>query len=55
MHAVMQELGQNHPYRLVWQSKVGPLPWIEPKTQDSILGLHKHGHKNILTVRLMVC
>ena len=31
-------------------TQVGPLPWIEPKTQDSIIGLHKQGHKNFLLV-----
>ena len=33
---VMQELGWSNPYRLVWQSKVGPLPWLEPSTEDTI-------------------
>ena len=32
----MQELGWSNPYRLVWQSKVGPLPWLEPSTEDTI-------------------
>jgi protoporphyrin/coproporphyrin ferrochelatase len=31
---VMEELGQSNPYRLVWQSKVGPLPWLGPQTMD---------------------
>lgn len=25
-----------NPYSLVWQSKVGPLPWLEPFTDDAI-------------------
>ncbi|KAK7076200.1 hypothetical protein SK128_023220 [Halocaridina rubra] len=35
---VMQELGFSNPYRLVWQSKVGPLPWLSPATDDCIKG-----------------
>lgn len=34
----MQELGFTNPYRLVWQSKVGPLPWLTPATDDAIKG-----------------
>ena len=47
---VMDELGHSHPYRLVWQSKVGPLPWLGPQTDDAIKGLAKKGEKNILLV-----
>ena len=35
---VMQELGFCNPYRLVWQSKVGPLPWLKPGTEETIKG-----------------
>ena len=35
---VMQELKMCNPYRLVWQSKVGPLPWLEPDTEKTIKG-----------------
>merc|ERR1719211_630551 len=47
---VMQELGWTNPYRLVWQSKVGPLPWLEPSTKDTIKVLCKRGQKNLLLV-----
>lgn len=33
---VMDELKMCNPYSLVWQSKVGPLPWLEPFTDDAI-------------------
>lgn len=33
---VMDELRMSNPYSLVWQSKVGPLPWLEPFTDDAI-------------------
>ena len=38
VHLVMQELGFSNPYRLVWQSKVGPLPWLKPGTEETIKG-----------------
>ena len=33
---ITQELGWCNPYRLVWQSKVGPLPWLKPGTEETI-------------------
>lgn len=33
---VMNELKMSNPYSLVWQSKVGPLPWLEPFTENAI-------------------
>ncbi|ESO98047.1 hypothetical protein LOTGIDRAFT_174413 [Lottia gigantea] len=47
---VMEELGHSHPYRLVWQSKVGPLPWLSPQTDEAIKGLVNRDKKNILLV-----
>nr|XP_039259139.1 ferrochelatase, mitochondrial-like [Styela clava] len=47
---VMRKLNFSNPYRLVWQSKVGPLPWLGPQTEDSIKGLCAQGRKNILLV-----
>ena len=47
---VMEMLGFSHTYRLCWQSKVGPLPWLGPQTDDAIKGLVKNGSKNILLV-----
>jgi ferrochelatase len=34
----MQSLGWSNPYRLVWQSKVGYLPWLRPSTGETITG-----------------
>lgn len=50
VEAVMKELKHKLPYRLVWQSKVGPLPWLGPRTDESIEGYCKIGHKNLLLV-----
>lgn len=33
---VMNELKHCNPYSLAWQSKVGPLPWLEPFTDDAL-------------------
>ncbi|CAO2594282.1 Ferrochelatase, mitochondrial [Lemmus lemmus] len=50
VHKVMEELGYPNPYRLVWQSKVGPVPWLGPQTDEAIKGLCERGRKNILLV-----
>ncbi|KAG0233718.1 ferrochelatase hem15 [Actinomortierella wolfii] len=47
---VMQTLGYKNPYRLVWQSQVGPRPWMGPRTDKAIVGLGEKGHNNQLLV-----
>uniref|UniRef100_A0A3Q2QTD0 Ferrochelatase n=1 Tax=Fundulus heteroclitus TaxID=8078 RepID=A0A3Q2QTD0_FUNHE len=47
---VMERLGHCNPYRLVWQSRVGPMAWLGPQTDDVIKGLSERGKKNILLV-----
>ncbi|XP_019960916.1 ferrochelatase, mitochondrial isoform X1 [Paralichthys olivaceus] len=47
---VMERLGHCNPYRLVWQSRVGPMQWLGPQTDDVIKGLCERGKKNILLV-----
>ncbi|KAM3599576.1 uncharacterized protein V6R79_008150 [Siganus canaliculatus] len=47
---VMERLGHCNPYRLVWQSRVGPMPWLGPQTDEVIKGLCERGKKNILLV-----
>ncbi|CAG5120164.1 unnamed protein product [Candidula unifasciata] len=47
---VVEDLGHSHAYRLVWQSRVGPLPWLSPQTDEAIKGLVNRGRKNILLV-----
>ncbi|XP_014241265.1 ferrochelatase, mitochondrial isoform X2 [Cimex lectularius] len=47
---VMQELGNSQPYCLVWQSKVGPLPWLQPYTDNAIRDYVKQGKKNFVLV-----
>lgn len=50
VNAVMSELNNSNPYCLVWQSKVGPLPWLEPFTDDAIKAFVKKGKKNFILV-----
>lgn len=47
---VMSELGWSNPYRLTWQSQVGPSAWLGPQTSDTIQGWAKQGHKAVLAV-----
>lgn len=49
--ARLRELtGFESPYRLVWQSQVGPKPWLGMKTPDALKGLAKNGRKNVVLV-----
>ncbi|KAJ3057436.1 ferrochelatase hem15 [Rhizophlyctis rosea] len=50
VHAVMERLGHSNPYRLIWQSQVGPSAWLGPKTNEVIEGYAKLGKKNLLAV-----
>lgn len=47
---VMEALNFSNSYRLVWQSKVGPMPWLGPATDESIKGLAENGFRNQLLV-----
>jgi ferrochelatase len=50
VQAVMDKLGHSNPYRLIWQSQVGPQPWLGPKTEMAIKEYGKKGEKNLLAV-----
>jgi protoheme ferro-lyase len=50
VYAVMEELGHSNPYKLVWQSQVGPSPWLGPQTETSIKGFAAKGWNNIALV-----
>ncbi|GAM27297.1 hypothetical protein SAMD00019534_104720 [Acytostelium subglobosum LB1] len=48
--AVVQTLGDQVPQHILcWQSKVGPLPWLVPKTSDTVVRLAKAG-RNVIIV-----
>ena len=46
----MSKLGFSNPWRLTWQSKVGPKAWQGPQTAAAIEGLAKNGQKEICLV-----
>ncbi|ORY28765.1 hypothetical protein BCR39DRAFT_533735 [Naematelia encephala] len=48
--SVMTKLGFSNPWRLTWQSQVGPRAWQGPQTSDSIQGFAKLGQKDICLV-----
>ncbi|VVC90787.1 unnamed protein product [Leptidea sinapis] len=48
--ATMSKLQVPNPHRLVWQSKVGPLPWLQPYTDDAIKAYAKKGCKHMILV-----
>jgi protoporphyrin/coproporphyrin ferrochelatase len=47
---VMDRLGHKNPYRLAWQSQVGPSAWIGPQTRDALKGLARLGKKRVVVV-----
>lgn len=46
----MAALDRPNPHRLVWQSKVGPLPWLQPYTDDAIKAYAKQGRRHLILV-----
>ncbi|KAK9457976.1 hypothetical protein V1511DRAFT_519878 [Dipodascopsis uninucleata] len=50
VHAVMSELNFSNPYKLVWQSKVGPSKWLGPQTTDMVGKLVGKGKTDIILV-----
>jgi ferrochelatase len=50
VYAVMQRLGMKNPYRLVWQSQVGPSAWLGAQTSDTVAEYVKKGQKNLVLV-----
>lgn len=50
VYAVMRRLGMKYPYRLVWQSQVGPQPWLGAQTSDTVEQYVKKGQTNIILI-----
>lgn len=48
--AVMDRLGNRNPYRLVWQSQVGPSAWMGMQTSEAIKGLARLGKKEVVLI-----
>jgi ferrochelatase len=47
---VMDRLGRRNPYQLSFQSKIGPVKWLQPFTSDVITKLGKEGVEDVLVV-----
>jgi ferrochelatase len=45
---IMDRLGRNNSYQLSFQSKIGPVKWLEPFTNDVIMQLGKEGRHDVL-------
>jgi ferrochelatase len=50
MELVMEKFRNDFPYKLSFQSKVGPKKWLEPDTEATIEELIKSGKKKLLIV-----
>ncbi|CAL3967936.1 hypothetical protein PZA11_006997 [Diplocarpon coronariae] len=50
VHAVMLRLKHSNPYRLVWQSQVGPKAWLGAQTSDTVENYIKKGQKNLILI-----
>ncbi|KAM0716278.1 hypothetical protein Q7P37_007723 [Cladosporium fusiforme] len=48
--AVQQRLGHRNPYRLVWQSQVGPKAWLGAQTSDTVNNFVKKGQKDLVLI-----
>lgn len=50
VYAVMQRLKFSNPYRLCWQSQVGPRAWLGPQTSDSVEEYIAKGQKDLVLI-----
>ena len=50
VYAVMQRLGFSNPYRLCWQSQVGPSAWLGAQTSDTVREYVNRGQTDIVLV-----
>ncbi len=47
---IMRERGRENAHSISYQSKVGPVKWLEPSTEETIKKLGSQGIKNLLVV-----
>lgn len=50
VEAIMSKRNHSHTYHLCYQSKVGPVKWLEPSTEDMLQKLGLSGIQNIVIV-----
>lgn len=49
-HLIMQTLNRSNPHTLAYQSRVGPVEWLQPYTEEAIEDLAHKGVKNLVVV-----
>jgi ferrochelatase len=49
-HSIMETLGRPNQYTLAYQSKVGPVEWLKPYTEDALKELGAKGITDLLVV-----
>jgi ferrochelatase len=47
---IMQTLGRSNQYTLAYQSRVGPVEWLQPYTEDALQELGERGVKDLAVV-----
>ncbi len=47
---IMDKLGRKNTYQLSFQSKIGPVKWLAPSTNDVIIDLGKRGVRDVLVI-----
>jgi len=47
---IMHELGYQNSFRIAYQSKVGPMRWLEPSVSQAIEDLAQTGYKSVIVV-----
>lgn len=50
MNRLEQDLGHTNPYTLAYQSRVGPVEWLRPYTDDALRDLGAKGVKDLVVV-----
>ena len=50
VYAVMQRLGFSNPYRLCWQSQVGPSAWLGAQTSNTVKNYVKRGQTDLILI-----
>ena len=50
MDALEHQLGSANPYTLAYQSRVGPVEWLQPYTDDALHGLGEQGVQDLVVV-----
>jgi len=50
VESIMDRLGRRNPYQLSFQSKIGPVKWLEPFTNDVLMQLGKQRVEDVLVI-----